>query len=259
MTESCVYVGFVSHTRHVPRRHAFRYPISMLYLDLDELASMQSTFWFGIERSRPLSFRRTDYLGDAQTPLKAAVLDEVNRTLGFRPDGPVRLLTQVRAFGYSFNPVTFYYCFERDGQGLAAVVAEITNTPWGERHRYVIRGGGDGANAAFAKAFHVSPFFPMTQTYDWVFSAPDDQLAVAMANIERGRAVFQAGLVLERRPLNARELARVALRLLPMGWGTHAAIYLQASRLWLKGTPFFSHPRLASVARAVAVQKEETP
>jgi len=259
VTESCVYVGLVSHTRHVPRRHAFRYPISMLYLDLDELASMPSTLWFGVERSRPLSYRREDYLGDAQTPLKVAVLDEVNRTLGFRPEGPVRLLTQVRAFGYAFNPVSFYYCFERDGRSLAAVVAEITNTPWGERHRYVIRGSVDGANEEFAKAFHVSPFFPMAQTYDWLFSAPDAQLTVAMANIERGSAVFQAGLVLERRPLNTAELARVALRLLPMGWGTHAAIYLQALRLWLKGTPFFSHPRLVDAARAVAVQKEETP
>jgi hypothetical protein len=100
----------------------------MLYLDLDELATMPSTFWFGNGKARPLSFRRRDYLGDAHTPLKAAVLDEVQRALGFRPDGQVRLLTQVRAFGYAFNPVSFYYCFERDGRSLAAVVAEITNT-----------------------------------------------------------------------------------------------------------------------------------
>jgi len=257
VTESCVYVGVVSHTRHRPRRHAFRVPVSMLYLDLDELAQMPSTFWFGNERARPLSFRRRDYLGDEKTSLKEAVLNEVTRALGFRPEGPLRLLTQVRAFGYAFNPVSFYYCFERDGRRLAAVVAEITNTPWGERHRYVIRGAGDGAHAEFAKAFHVSPFFPMEQTYDWVLSTPDERLSVAMANIDGGRAVFQASLSLQRRPMNARELARVATRLLPMGWGTHAAIYVQALRLWLKGTPFFSHPGSAVVPRVAAIQKEE--
>lgn len=253
MTTSCLYVGNVSHTRHQPRRHAFRYPMSMLYLDLDELASMPNTPWFGVEALRPLSFRRRDYLGDPKVPLKQAVQDEVERALGVRPQGPIRLLTQVRAFGYSFNPVSFYYCFDADGERLVAVVAEITNTPWAERHRYVLASDGHGAHQTFGKSFHVSPFFPMTQRYDWHLSPPGPHLKVAMANLESERVVFQAGLVLERRPLSASELARAALRLLPMGWGTHAAIYAQAFRLWVKRTPFFSHPRL-EIAR-----KEEVP
>jgi DUF1365 family protein len=245
MSASAIYLGRVSHARSAPRAHAFSYAMSMLYLDLDELATMPSSTWLGIEAARPLSFRRADYLGDAKRPLKECVQDEVQRVLGFRPDGPIRLLTQVRAFGYAFNPVSFYYCFDATGEALRAIVAEITNTPWGERHRYVLAGNDAGAHASFAKAFHVSPFFPMDQKYDWKFVVPGERLQVSMTNLEQGRAVFHAKLALERAPLTAPALAKVALRLLPMGWGVHAAIYFQALRLWWKGTPFFPHPALS--------------
>jgi DUF1365 family protein len=155
----------------------------------------------------------------------------------------VRVLTQVRAFGYVFNPVSFYYCF--DGEALRAVVAEITNTPWGERHRYVLRAEAQGAKARFAKAFHVSPFLPMQQTYDWSLSAPGERLGVAMRNEEDGQTVFQARLALVRRPLSFGQLARIAVALPLMSGRIHAAIYVQALKLWLKKTPFFAHPALS--------------
>lgn len=246
MSESAIYLGRLSHARLAPTRHAFSYRLSMLYLDLDEVSTMPSSLLFGIEAARPLSFRRRDYLGKPDRPLKQAVLDEVERVLGVRPEGPVRLLTQVRAFGYVFNPVSFYYCFSKGGDGVQAVVAEITNTPWGERHRYVLSAGQDGASARFAKAFHVSPFFPMEQTYDWRFSAPGERLSVGMANEQEGRTVFRARLALVRRPLSAALLARVAVGLSLVGWRVHAAIYLQALRLWLKGAPVFAHAALGA-------------
>jgi DUF1365 family protein len=205
---------------------------------------------FGVERARPLSFRRRDYLGDPGRPLKEAVLDEVERSLGERPAGPVRLLTHVRAFGYVFNPVSFYYCFDRDGETLKAVLAEITNTPWGERHRYVVAGQGQRASARFPKAFHVSPFFPMAQTYAWSFSRPADRLSVGMTNEQDGQTVFRATLTLKRRALSPQQLARVALALPLMGFLVHAAIYLQALRLWLKRVPFFPHPAPAVLDEA---------
>jgi DUF1365 family protein len=253
MTRSAIYVGRVHHVRSAPKRHAFSYPMSMLYLDLDELEALPHTTWFGVEAPRPLSFRRRDYLGDPRQPLKAAVLDRAQRELGIRPQGPVRLLTQVRAFGYVFNPVSFYYCFAADGETLQAVVAEITNTPWGERHSYVVAADAEGARQSFDKAFHVSPFFPMTQRYDWRFSVPVDRIHVTMHNLEAGRRAFGAELSLERRPFRAGELARAAVRVLPMSWGVHAAIYFQALRLWLRGIPFFAHPALA------AAEKEKCP
>ena len=242
MTASAIYVGRLSHARFAPAPHSFSYRLYMLYLDLDELAAGLGSLLLGVERAGPLSFRRRDYLGDPHRPLKAAVQDEVERALGFRPLGPIRLLTQVRSFGYAFNPVSFYYCFDGSGQVLQAIVAEITNPPWGERHRYVLRADGQGARQQLRKAFHVSPFFGMDQAYDWRFSAPAEVLSVRMSNLEEGKRVFQAKLTLSRRPLSTPELLRVALRLPLMSWKVQAAIYLHALVLWLKRTPFYQHP-----------------
>lgn len=241
MNDSAIYLGRLTHRRLAPKPHAFSYRLYMLYLDLDQLPALHSPL-LGIEAPRPLSFRRRDYLGKADRPLKDEVLDEVERALGVRPAGPVRLLAHVRAFGYVFNPVAFYYCFDALGRAVQAIVAEITNTPWGERHRYVLAAGAHGAKASFAKAFHVSPFFPMAQHYVWSFSTPGERLGVGMTSEQDGRKVFSARLALRRRPLSSGQLARVALGLPLMGWQVHAAIYAQALRLWLKGTPFFPHP-----------------
>jgi DUF1365 family protein len=212
----------------------------MLYLDLDELPTLQSP-WFGYEVARPLSFRRVDYLGDPRRALRDEVWDRVEQTLGPRDRGAVRILTHVRSFGYVFNPVSFYYCFDAD-DALTAVVAEITNTPWGERHAYVLSAGSEGACSDFEKQFHVSPFFGMQQEYRWRLSSPGDRLTVVMHNAEHAKRVFSAGLSLTRRPFDASHLLRTALRHPAMGMTVHLAIYWQALRLWLKGTPFFAHP-----------------
>ena len=142
---SAIYVGTVAHVRRGPKANAFRYRQFMLYLDLDELENLKLGRIFGVERAGPLSFHRSDYRGDSSRALKQVVLDDVERELGERPTGPVRMLTHVRSFGYVFNPVTFYYCFDADGETLRAIVAEITNTPWQERHAYVLRANADGA------------------------------------------------------------------------------------------------------------------
>ncbi len=239
---SAIYVGRLAHVRLTAKRHAFARRMYMLYLDLDEIAQLPSTWLFGIERARPLSFRRADYLGRPDRSLIDEVRDEVERALGERPRGPIRLLTQVRSFGYAFNPVSFYYCYAEDGDTLHAIVAEITNTPWGERHRYVLRAGERGASASFPKAFHVSPFFAMQQDYDWRFESPGQRLTVRMTNREAGRTVFRAHLGLQRRPLSTPNLLRVALRLPLMSWQALVAIYVHALLLWLKGTPFHGHP-----------------
>jgi DUF1365 family protein len=144
MTESAIYQGTLTHVRRSNPPHSFRYGIYMLYLDLDELPALSLAPVLGVERPGICSFRRADYLGPSERPLKDAVLDHVERALGERPDGPVRLLTHVRTLGRAFNPVSFYYCFATNGE-LRAVVAEITNTPWGERHAYVVRAADAGA------------------------------------------------------------------------------------------------------------------
>ncbi len=237
---SAIYTGTVSHARRGPRAHAFSYRMYMLYLDLDELPGL------GLR-----SFRRSDYLGDPSRDLASEVRDRVEAALGFRPVGPVRLLTHVRSLGYVFNPVSFYYCFDAGGEKLRAVVAEITNTPWGERHAYVVPADPEGAVSTFEKAFHVSPFYPMEQSYAWRLPTPGESLQVEMANLEKGDEVFRARLAMRR----SGELSPAALRrasfLQPlMAWKVHAAIYWQALKLWVKGTPFHVHPEKRAAVSA---------
>jgi DUF1365 family protein len=161
----------------------------------------------------------------------------------------------VRSLGYVFNPVSFYYCFDAEGERLRAVVAEITNTPWGERHAYVLPAGPDGAVSTFDKAFHVSPFYPMEQTYDWRLGAPGERLEVEMVNLQKGLEVFRAGLAMRRRAFSSAALRRAALLQPFMAWRVHAAIYWQAFRLWVKGVPFHVHP----AKRAATAAPRSTP
>jgi DUF1365 family protein len=236
---SAIYEGTVSHARRAPRAHGFAYRLYMLYLDLDELPGL------GLR-----SYRREDYLGDPSRDLASEVRDRVEASLGFRPAGPVRLLTHVRSLGHVFNPVTFYYCFEADGERLAAVVAEITNTPWNERHAYVLPAGPAGVDTSFEKSFHVSPFFPMEQAYAWRLGVPGEDLQVEMVNREKGAEVFRARLCLRRRAWAPAALRRAAVLQPFMAWKVHAAIYWQALRLWVKGTPFHVHPAKRAAAAA---------
>ncbi len=245
---SAVYEGTLAHARHGPRRHGFSYRVYLLYLDVEELpALLAGAGPLRAGRFGLLSFARQDYLAGADD-LAAAAKDRVEAALGFRPAGPVRLLAHVRSLGYVFNPVSFYYCFAADGRTLQAIVAEITNTPWGERHTYVVRAGPDGAADAFAKTFHVSPFFGMDQRYRWSFGVPGEALRVEMRNEEGGREVFRAVLALRRRAWSPAALWRTALRLPLMAWKVHAAIYLQALLLWVKRTPFHPNPRTRAPA-----------
>lgn len=247
MTASAIYVGKVSHTRIVPKRHDFANRLFLLYLDLDELPELFGKQWFwSIEKRNLAYFKREDYLGPAEQPLKQAVLDRVESELGRRPGGAVRMLSHIRTFGYVFNPVTFYFVYG-EGAQLEAIVAEITNTPWRERHAYVLdaREGGEGEDLvwSFEKDFHVSPFFDMNQVYEWRFNRPGERLEVHMTNHESGRAVFHAGLSCRRKPLTGRNLGSALLLHPLLTMRVHFAIYWQAARLYLKRTPFFTHPK----------------
>jgi len=231
-----------------PAGHEFSYRLFMMYLDLAELDQVFEGRWlWSVRRPALARFRREHHLGDAAVPLDTAVRELVKTRTGSHPQGPIRLLTNLSYFGYCFNPVSFYYCFDAAGERVETIVAEVNNTPWGERHCYVLtekmnRGKAAHKRYAPVKQMHVSPFMPMDVDYDWRFSTPAQTLAVHMENARRNDKIFDATLELERCEIGAGSLARVLVAYPLMTLKVIAAIHWQALRLWLKKVPVYDHP-----------------
>ncbi len=245
-THSAIFEGRVRHRRHRPKKLHFEYSMFMVYLDLDELDELFRRSWlWSTRRPAPAWFRRKDHHGDPGLTLEEATRRLVEEQLGFRPSGPIRLLTHLRYWGYVMNPVSFYWCWSGDGSAVEAIVAEVHNTPWGERHCYVfdVRDQSPPWRFDFDKSFHVSPFMPMEQQYDWRFDVPGDAIEVHMFNRESGDVMFDASLNLERRSMTAGRLRSVLVRYPMMTVKVVWGIYRQAFRLGLRGVPFHPHPR----------------
>jgi DUF1365 family protein len=247
---SCLYEGTIRHRRRGPLDE-FNHRLFMVCLDLDELPGLfDGRLLWSARRPAPAWFRRSDYLGDPHTSLADEVRSLVAERTGGWPDGPIRLLTQMRYFGQCFNPVSFYYCYDTAGERVMAVVAEVTNTPWGERHSYILdvhspadHGSTAVLSGQFPKELHVSPLMGMDHVYDWRLTEPSERLAVHIESRRPGgESVFDATLALRRREINGRELAR-ALALYPLlTTRILLRIYTHALRLRLRGASYFPHP-----------------
>ncbi len=248
--ESAIYVGRVEHRRETPVVHEFRYRLALLYLDLAELDRVFEGRWlWSVERPNLASFRRRDYWGDPARPLDESIRELVAERTGRRPAGAIRLLTHPRYFGYVLNPLSLYFCFDAE-ERVEAIVGDVTNTPWNERHAYVLE-PEPGAPLRFEtpKRFHVSPFMGMEMRYRWAFTVPGERLRVAIASHEDGKRFFHAALDLERRPLDGANLARVLATHPFQTAKVSAAIYWQAARLRQKRVPYQPHPGRGGLER----------
>jgi len=219
----------------------------MLYLDLAELSEVFRGRWLWSTRRWALArFCREDHFGNPNQPLDDCVRDYVEAQLGRRPCGPIRLLTHLRYFGYCFNPISIYYCFDAADQRVDALVAEVTSTPWGERHCYVLdSAGSDRHRYHFSKAMHVSPFLPMELDYTWRCNQPGKSLGVHMEVLQDDATLFDATLALRQQPITGRNLAKLWVQFPFITGKVLAAIYWEALRLWRKRTPTFAHPASA--------------
>ncbi len=242
---SGIYEGTVVHHRFEPIDHRFSFRITMTMLDLAEVDRVcgHHPLW-SVERANAVSFRRRDYLGDGGVPLDRSVRDLVEQRTGLRPLGPISLLTQVRTWGWLFNPISVYYCFAPDGQSVDTVVVEVTNTPWHERTAYVLPGPG---SHVVAKELHVSPFLPMDLQHRFVIGDPGQRLVLGVDDFGADGRVFSASMVLRRRPATRRSLGRVLWRYPLMTMRVSWGIYRQALALRRKGVPVHPHAGRATL------------
>ncbi|WP_043315975.1 DUF1365 domain-containing protein [Microbulbifer sp. HZ11] len=242
---SGIYSGWIQHRRFSPRSHSFRYRGFMVYAFLDEIPEILAQSWaWSASSCSPARFCREDFYGDPSVSLDQAVRDRVESALGKRPAGPIAFLANWRYFGYNMNPISIYYCFDSSGEQVETLLVDVHNTPWQERHGYVLPvNRGRVQRAIFDKALHVSPFMPFEQTYHWRSTTPGNRLTVSICLEQAGERVFDACMSLQREEINSKVLARKLIRYPLFTVKVIAAIYWEAFRLLLKRVPLYSHPQ----------------
>ena len=237
-----IMTGTVFHKRYSPVEHEFRYRHGMLLVDIDELdAVCAQSRAVSLERFNWIAFLRQDYLPSHRI-LRDEVRHQIKEKTGDAFDGQIYLLAMWRMPGVLMNPIAIFYCQDKEGE-LSHLVVEVHNTPWGERHVYVLTPPFEDP---VPKAFHVSPFLPMALTYRFEAPEPSDVAALTIRVSSNEAQVFTSGFHFVRGDFGASEFRRFIVN---FPWATLSVmrrIYWQAFLLWIKRVPFFRHPGGAS-------------
>jgi uncharacterized protein len=244
--ESALYVGRLRHRRFTPKEHSFEYPVFLSLLDVDEIPElMRRSPLSSYERWNVVSYFGRDHFGDPAKNLRGRIEADARKNGVALPDGKIFLLTHLRYFGYVFNPVSFFYFYDAQGQ-LRQMMAEVNNT-FGESHNYWLTPDNERKAAAARrytteKRMHVSPFMGMDLDYDWIFTEPGERLVAHMNTLQCGKPFFDATLKLQRREWTRAELHRVLAAYPLMTARVIGAIHWEALKLWIKRVPVFTHP-----------------
>ena len=242
--KSAIYTGSIRHRRFSPKRHELQYQVFMMYLDLAELDQLFEDSWLWSNKRKAIAqFKRSDFFGDPDQPLDQSLRQHLFQETGHQATGPIRLLANLRYFGHIMNPLTCYYFFN-DDEKLEYIIAEVNNTPWNEKHNYVLKCDPNQKyqRIKFDKAFHVSPFNPLDIEYDWRCNCPGEKLQLNMQNHRNNDIEFDATLALERQNINSKALRDIMIQYPFMTFKVVSGIYWQALKLWLKRVPIYDHP-----------------
>ena len=245
--------GQVTHERLRPKHHRFTYPVFYLRCDLDRLTSLDSN-WFGVDRWRPLSLHRRDHGPRDGSDLAAWMRAQLAAAGIEEADGKIWLQAFPRVFGYAFNPVSFWFCHDRDGH-LRALLAEVRNT-FGDRHSYLLSAQRDAPITADTqlmcrKALHVSPFCRVEGSYTFRVNEGLNRASISIDYSDADALLIRTALGGHLKPLTRASACAALLRQPLLTIGVVARIHWQALRLALKKAPFYGkHPAPGRTADA---------
>lgn len=238
-----LYLGTIAHKRYIPREHQFRYPFFMWFLNLDHLHELPCYApWFSTIRPALARFKREDYYGEKKQPLADSIRERLAELTGEAVQGEICALLNMRTMGIYFSPVNFYFGYDQH-HSLSHFLAEVSNTPWNERHQYGYLIEETGLNFTAEKAFHVSPFNHLNQEYHWQLTEPGLELLVQLGVADQRGQVFEAVLNLRRTELTKANIIDQIRKKPAMAMTILSRIYWQALRIFAKKIPYVPYKK----------------